>query len=126
MHLSTSIGTRKTPMDLSPHSVAFSCQGFNVLPEMLKAFDAFGQTSAFKDADLDLSHVEPTAMFGCIMHLQSLPDPLCLSGLKCLVEARCRMRVEVVHDQTNDGSIGIDLINQPADGLGEIQPGAPF
>ncbi len=78
MHLSASIGTRKAPMDPSAGSVAFSSQGFNVLPEMLKAFDAFGQTSAFKNADLDLSHVEPTAMFRGIMHLQSLPDPLCL------------------------------------------------
>jgi len=34
------------------------------------------------------------------------------------------MGVQVVHDQANDASIGIDLIHQPADRLGKVQPGA--
>jgi hypothetical protein len=36
MHLSTSIGTGKAPMDLAALRVAFACQGFNVLPQMIK------------------------------------------------------------------------------------------
>ena len=67
MHLSASISTRKAPVNLSLDSIPFGCQRFNVLPEMLKAFDAFGQTAAFKDADLNLGHIEPTPMFGRIL-----------------------------------------------------------
>jgi hypothetical protein len=47
-----------------------------VLPQMIEALDAFGQTPPLKNADLDLGHIEPTAMFGRVMHLQSLPDAL--------------------------------------------------
>jgi hypothetical protein len=124
MHLGTSIGTRKAPVDLSPRSIAFGGQCLNMLPKMVKTGDAFGQTSAFKDADLDLSHVEPTAMFGRIMHLQSLPDPLRLGRRVRLVEAGGCMRSEIIHDQTNNAGVGIDLIDEPADGLREIQSGA--
>ena len=59
MHLSTSLSTGKAPMDLAALRVALASQGFNVLPQMLKAFDAFGQTATLEDADLDLGHVEP-------------------------------------------------------------------
>src|SRR5579864_5319394 len=126
MHLSPSIGTRKAPMDLAVLRIALRRQNHNMLPQMIEALHAFRQTSALKDADLDLGHVKPTAMFGCIMHLQSLPDAPCLLRLKSLIEAGRRMGVEIVHDQTNDASIGIDLIDQPAERLGEIQPGTPL
>src|SRR5438270_3173617 len=124
MHLSASIGTSKAPMDLTVVRIALSRQGHDVLPQMVEALDALRQTAPFKNADLDLRHIEPTAMFGRVMHLQSLPDALRFLGRKRLVEARRRMGVEVVHHQADHTRLGIDLIDQPADRLRKIQPGA--
>ncbi len=64
MHLSGCISTRTALVDPSLCNIAFVRQRFNVLPEMLKAFDAFGQTAAFKDTYLDLGRIEPTSMDG--------------------------------------------------------------
>ncbi len=124
MHLSASIGTGKAPMDMRLLRIALSRQGHDVLPQMIEALDALGQTAPFKNADLDLGHIEPTAMFGRVMHLQSLPDALRFLWRKRLVEAGRRMRVEVVHHQADHARLWIDLIDQPADRLSKIQPGA--
>src|SRR5438876_9969545 len=102
MHLSPSISAGKAPMDTRLLRIALSRQGHNVLPQMIEALDAFGQTASFKNADLDLGHIEPTAMFGRVMHLQSLPDALRFLRGKRLVEAGRRMRIEIVHHQAND------------------------
>src|SRR5579859_4078236 len=124
MHLSPSIGAGKAPMDVHLSSITLLRQSFNMLPQMLKAFDALGQTVALKNADLDLGHVEPTPMLRGIMHLQALPKSLGFLRLKRLIQAGCCMRVQMIHHQANTLGLGIDLINQPADGCREIQPGA--
>src|SRR6266568_945707 len=54
----------------------------------------------------------------------ALPDALRFLGRKRLVEAGRGMRVEVVHHQADHARLGIDLIDQPADRLREIEPGA--
>jgi hypothetical protein len=84
-------------MDPTVPGIALSRQDHNVLPQMIEALDPFGQTPSFKNADLDLGHIEPTAMFGRVMHLQALPGALRFLGRKRLVEAGRGMRVEVVH-----------------------------
>jgi hypothetical protein len=124
MHLSTSIGAGKAPMDATVVRIALGRQGHNVLPQMLEALHALRQTAPFKDADLDLGHIEPPPRFRRVMHLQSLPDPLRFLWRKRLVEAGRRMRVKLVHHQANHPRLGIDLIHQPADRLREIEPGA--
>src|SRR5258708_7444020 len=124
MHLSASIGTGKAPMDMTVLRIALSRQGHDVLPQMIEALDALRQTAAFKNADLDLRHIEPTAMFGRIMHLQSLPDALRFLWRKRLVEAGRRMGVKVVHHQADHARLRIDLIDQPVHRLSKIQPGA--
>ena|ERR1700731_2375651 len=124
MHLSASIGTGKAPMNLAVLRIALSRQSHNMLPQMLEALHPFGQTASLKNADLNLGHIQPTAMLWRVMHLQSLPDSLRFLRRKRLVEAGCRMRVEIVHHQANHTRLGIDLIDQPADGLSKIQLGA--
>ena len=54
MHLSTNILTGKAPMDLAATSITLLGQSYNVLPHLLLALDALGQTIALKNADLDL------------------------------------------------------------------------
>src|SRR6266487_1595271 len=124
MHLSASISAGKAPMDAAVMRIALSRQGHNVLPEVIEALDAFGQTPPLKNADLDLGHIQPTAMLGRVMHLQSLPDALRFLRSERLVEAGRRVCVEIVHHQANHTCLGIDLIGQPADRLSKIQPGA--
>src|SRR6266568_2768476 len=107
MHLSASIGTRKAPMDSAVLRIALSSQSHNMLPQMIEALHPFGQTAPLKNADLDLGHIQPTAMFGRVMHLQSLPDALRFLRGKRLVEAGCSMCVKIVHHQTDHARLGI-------------------
>jgi hypothetical protein len=62
MHLSPSISTGKAPMDPALVRIALSRQRHNVLPQMIEALHAFGQTPPLKNADLDLGHIQPTAV----------------------------------------------------------------
>ena len=74
MHLSASIGTGEAPMNATALRIALARQRHNVLPQLIEAGDALGQTAPFKNADLDLGYIERTAMFGRVMHLESLPE----------------------------------------------------
>ena len=80
MHLSASIDTGKAPMDTAVVPIALGRQGHNMLPQLLLALDAFGQTAPLKNADLDLRHIQPTGMLGRVMDLQALPDTLRFLG----------------------------------------------
>jgi hypothetical protein len=71
MHLRASIGTGKAPVNAAVVRIALSRQGYNMLPQMIEALHALRQTASFKNADLNLGHIEPAAMFGRVMHLQS-------------------------------------------------------
>src|SRR5258708_12523588 len=62
MHLSASIGTGEAPMNATALRIALARQRHNVLPQLIEAGDALGQTAPFKNADLDLGYIEPTAM----------------------------------------------------------------
>src|SRR5438067_5163634 len=111
MHLSASISAGKTPMNATAMSIALGSQRHNMLPHVFRTADPFGQATPLEDTDLDLSHIEPTAMLRRIMHLQSLPDALGFLSRKRFVEAGRRMGVEIIHHQTNHLGIGIDLID---------------
>src|SRR6266699_4140143 len=122
MHLRASIGAGKAPMDAAATDIALRRQGHNVLPQMIEALDTLGQTAPLEDADLNLRHIQPTAVFGSVMHLQALPNALRFLGSKGLIKAGRRMRVEIVHHQADHTCLGIDRIDQPPDGLSKIQP----
>ena len=121
--MSASISARKAPMDPTALSIALGGQGHNVLPQMIEALHAFRQTDPLENADLDLGYIEPTAMLGRVMHLQSVPDTLRFLRRKRLIEAHRGMCVEIAHHQADHPRFGIDLIHQPADRLNEIQLG---
>ena len=82
-------------MDATAPSIALGGQGHNVLPQMIEALHTFGQTPPLKNADLNLGHIEPTAMLGRVMHLQSLPDALRFLGRKRLMAAVCVLRLSI-------------------------------
>ncbi len=59
MHLSANLGAGKAPMDATVVRIALSRQRHDMLPQVLEALHALGQTAPFKNADLHLGHIEP-------------------------------------------------------------------
>ena len=124
MHLSPSIGAGKAPMDMTLVRIALSRQGHNVLPQMIEALDSFGQAAPFKNADLDLGHIEPTAMFGRVVELHPLQNPPGLGWLKSFVERSGCMGVQVILHDAHVVGVRIYGLDQPLDAVGIVDLGA--
>src|SRR2546425_6508053 len=62
MELVTSIIGSKAPRDSAALRIAFGLQCSNALAQLLHAFHPTRQTATGKNTDLDLGHVQPTAM----------------------------------------------------------------
>ena len=62
MELVTSVIGGKTPRDGAALSIALGLQGDNALAQVLHACHPTRQTASRKDTDLDLRHIQPTAM----------------------------------------------------------------
>jgi len=82
----SSILSGETPIDGSPALVALMLQGLNLLSESLFIDDATTQDPSPQVAELDLYHVEPTAVFGGVVKLQTPGDAPSSSGREGLVE----------------------------------------
>ncbi len=67
MELGTRIIGGKAPRDATVLSIAFGFQGGNALAQVLQAFHPTRQTDTGKKTDLDLGHIQPTAMFRGVM-----------------------------------------------------------
>jgi hypothetical protein len=50
-------------------------------------------------AQFDLGHVQPTAMFGCVVNLESVSQSFGFGWRKGLVQAGRRVGVELIHYQ---------------------------
>src|SRR5574341_1111898 len=74
-------------------------------------------------AELDFSHVEPTAMLGRVVKDHTSGKAIGFGGCKGLVERRQLMDVEIIHDQLNTFSIRIADIDQPTQLMSEILSG---
>ena len=74
MELVTSVVGGEAPRDGAALSIALGLQGGNALAQVLHTCHATRQTASRKDTDLDLGHVQPTAMFGRVMELHALQD----------------------------------------------------
>src|SRR5712691_10783352 len=64
MELGTRVIGGKTPRDGAELSIALGLQGDNTLAQVLHAFYPTRQTASRKDTDLNLGHIQPTAMDG--------------------------------------------------------------
>jgi len=60
--------------------------GLDLLFEEVAIIDAAVTILSAHDADLDLSHVEPACMAGCVVELQTSQDPARLGGWEGLVD----------------------------------------
>src|SRR5215210_4583091 len=70
---------------------------------------------AGKDAQLRLCHVQPTAVLGRVVDLQSLPQPPRLRGGKRLVQCPTRVGIQVVADQDQALRLRIVLLQESLD-----------
>src|SRR5713226_6342474 len=99
MELVTSVAGSKAPRDGAALSIALGLQGSDALAQHLHAFHATRQTATSKDTDLDLSHIQPTAMFGRIMEFHPLQDTTRFWRRKGFIQGRSGVRVQIIlHD----------------------------
>src|SRR2546421_1205227 len=124
MELVTSIIGSKAPRDSAALRIAFGLQCGNALAQLLHAFHPTRQTATGKNTDLDLGHVQPTAMFGSVMELHPLQNAAGLSRFKGFIQGSSRMRIQVILHNANVFRLRIDRIHQPADAVGIVDLGA--
>ena len=70
------------------------------------------QALSSQHSDLYLRHIQPTAVFGCVVYLQPLSYTPRLRRLERLVQRGQPVRVEVVHHQHDSLSVRVVLIDQ--------------
>ncbi len=75
----------KAPIDGGSGSIAFQFQGSDFPAEDGLVGDAPPKAGASQNAKLDLCHVQPTAVLGRVVELQSFHDTPGLSGGEGLV-----------------------------------------
>ena len=76
----SSILSGETPIDGSPVLIALKLQALDLLSEGLFIGDAPAQDSPGQDTEFDLCHIEPTAVFGSVVKLQTPGDAPRFSG----------------------------------------------
>src|SRR5438309_10496258 len=99
MKFYTSIVGGKAPGDGTVLSIALGLQRRDALAQLLQTCHSTRQTTARKDTDLDLGHIEPTTVFGRVMKLHALQNPASLCRLEGFIQGRSGMGVQVIlHD----------------------------
>ena len=74
LQLDTCLSGGETPIDGGPIRVSFGSPRQRFANQKFSIRDIPIQTLVAKNAQLDLSHIEPTAMLGCEVKLQSVQD----------------------------------------------------
>jgi hypothetical protein len=68
--------------------------------------------AARQHAPLNLGPIEPGAVLGRVVNLQAARPASSFLGWKCLIKARCRMSVPLVHDQHDLLGVPLLLVDQ--------------
>jgi len=122
LQLDTSIRGCETPIDGSWFVFRSVSHATFRLPEIL-GMDISIQALAAKNAQLDLSHIEPTTMLGCEVKLQSVQDTAALVGSKVSYKAEGVWVFKLSSTKTHRSHWEI-LMNQLIDADGPICFGA--
>ncbi len=85
MQFGPCILSTEPPIDSGFSSIALPLQGFDFPEEGALIGDTPLEATASQDTELDLRHIEPTAVLGSMVELQPFHDAPGLSGRKCLV-----------------------------------------
>ncbi len=84
--------------------------------------DSAVETLLLEDAQFGLGHVEPTAVFGCIVELEAFHQATCFIGGKGLVEGSGLVGIEVVVDQYDFVGLGKVHIAEPLKTVRVVDP----
>src|SRR5215213_9559390 len=124
LELDTSIAGREAPVDARSSCISRRDPGRHLPLHGAPVTEAAIQALPLQRTQLDLGHVQPTAMLGGVVDLQPVSQALGLGWREGLVERGGRVRVEVVHDQHDLLGVGIVDVDQLLDAVGEVDPGA--
>jgi len=124
MQLGAGVIGRELPADAGVSRVALGFESRHAPDEGVRIGHRAREAAALEDADLDLSHIEPTAMFGRRVDLQSAGDVARHCRGERLIEAGHRMGVEVILNQADALRLGVGLLDQVAQTAGVVQRGA--
>ena len=75
---------------------------------------------AAQDAQFDLRHIQPTAVLGCVVNIQFLGQPFYFVRFKGLIHTGDVVCVELIHHQYDLLRIGVQVIAQFTNHLGEV------
>src|SRR5947209_4430800 len=124
MQLFTSISGRETPLNGDMMLIASLLPGSNHGFHLLHRRQSLIQTLPSQDTQLDLGHVEPTAMLRRVMKLQPMHNAPSLFGFKGLIQGCRRVRVQVIQDHLDQRGLREVDIDQVFHGLSKILLGA--
>ncbi len=125
MQLGTSIIGGELPADAGVSCVALGLQGGDALNQRVVIGDWTREAAALDDADLDLGHIEPTAMFWRIVHLQAAGDSARLRRRERRIERGQGMGVEVILHERDALGQREGFLDQPPQAAGIVQRGTP-
>jgi hypothetical protein len=114
----------KAPGDGDLLLITSSGPGRYLLLSLLKGGQALRQALAIQCRQFDFRHIEPTGVFGSVMHLEALREPTGFCHWKHLIEGSQGARIQVVHDQDNLVGVGIALVGEATDELRPLLLGA--
>lgn len=101
------IGGGKTPVDGGGSAIATLLLGVDLAFEFLPCPDATREALTRQSGELDLGHVEPTAMQRRVVDLQFLGDATRLSRSEGVIERCGRMGTQVIHHQHDFLGLGV-------------------
>src|SRR6266581_3217109 len=124
MEFVTSVIGGKAPRDGAALSIALGLQDSDALAQYLHAFHAARHRAPRKNTDLDLGHIQPTAVFGRVVELHPLQNPPGLCWFKGFIQGSGRMGVQVILHDAHILGVRIHRIDQPLDAVSVVDLGA--
>ena len=102
----TSILDGKAPVDGGTSLIAFLFERMDMSPQVSLIRDTLSQTTTAEHAQLDLGHVEPTAVYWSVVELQTLGDVPRFERLERIVERTELVGIEIVQHHSDRLSAG--------------------
>lgn len=84
------------------------------------------QALTIQDADLDLDHVEPTGVCGCVVEFDTTQQRSRYRTPQHLLEARAEVSVQIIQGQMNLAGGGISAFEQATHKSNEFRLGSPL
>ena len=114
------------PIDLGSGLISFQFQGMDFAAGGFIIGDALLQTATGEDAELDLRHIQPTAVLGGVVELLPLGNASRLRRAKDILQRCWAMGVQVVQHQKDYRYLGVCFIHRPPHLVAEILGGTTF